>query len=235
MPEVKPLGAGEATPTRLAALAREMFVDEPWLGRLLQHLRPHICPLEDVLEVITPGSRVLDVGCGSGLLLGLAARTGRLSDLPWAASVGFDSSQDAIRVARAMTDRARIGHRVRFEHLRVQEPWPEGMFDAVTIIDVMHHVPLSAQAEMIRLASRHVRPGGRLIYKDMLGTGPRGLANTLHDLVKARQLVRYAPIAEVEALAQSEGLRLWHASDTCRLWYAHQLRVFVRPDGVAPA
>lgn len=203
------------------------------LGRLLQHHRPRICPFERLLAHVPTGSRVLDVGCGGGLLLGLLAAAGRLSTEPGRASIGFDSSRGAIDTADAMLDawRARRGSPapIEFRCLGVEEPWPEGAFDCVTIVDVMHHVPPAHQRSTIQLAATHVRPGGVLLYKDMCRRPRwRAWANRLHDLALARQWIHYADVRDVESWARDAGLALIASEDHARLWYGHELRVFRR-------
>jgi len=56
----------------------------------------------------------------------------------------------------------------------------------------------------------------------------RALANQAHDLVMARQLIRYCPVEDIEAWAAEESLALVHRADATRLWYGHELRVFER-------
>lgn len=217
----------DGTAAELSAAARGLFVDGPLGLRLLQRYRPYICPLELVLPWVKSGSRVLDVGCGGGLVLGLLASRGRAAD-----GVGFDAAAGPIDVARRMAARAGPRARLEFVHLQVQDGWPAGEFDAVLIVDVMHHVPPADQAGLIREAAQHVRPGGRLVYKDM-GRRPRwkALMNRLHDLALARQWIHYAPIEVVEHWAADAGLRLIHARAADRWWYRHELRVWEKPRG----
>lgn len=191
--------------------------------RVMQRYRPYICPLERVMGHVPPGSSVLDVGCGCGLWLGLLAHEGRIGR-----GVGFDVAGGAIRAAEGMRRGWPGGERLAFERRDVEEGWPEGVFDVVSIIDVLHHVPPGARRGVVEEAGQHVRPGGRLIYKDMTDRGWRAQMNRLHDLVMARQWVRYTPAAEVEAWAAGAGLVLTYREDVTRAWYGHELRVFER-------
>ncbi len=213
------------SPGALSAIAARVYTQGPLLLRLLQTYRPYICPFESVLKQIPPGSTVLDVGCGGGLLLALLASTGRTSR-----AVGFDSALPAIQIAQAAADRNGL-HQCRFIHLDVAAPWPAEppTFDAVTIIDVLHHVPTAAQRQVIATAAGRVGPGGRLVYKDMCRRPWwRAWANRLHDLLLARQWIAYCPIEDVERWASEAGLKLIHRADLNRWWYGHELRVFQR-------
>lgn len=180
---------------------------------------------------VRPDQVVLDVGCGCGLWLGLLADLGRLTKLEGGAgSVGFDSSAGAIAAAESMRRAGGFEGAVSFIHLDVRLDWPAlaGGFDVVSIIDVMHHVPMDARREVLRLCAARARIGGTIVYKDMMDRSWRAWMNRLHDLVLARQWIRYTPAAEIERWAAELGLKLVHASHHRRWWYGHDLRVFVK-------
>ncbi len=212
----------------IGRLARHLYTEGPLSTRLIQRHRHRICPLELVSAQVAPGSTVLDVGCGGGLLVAHLAATGRARS-----ARGIDASAPAIDAAKAMTGRlgdAAPEASVSFEHWRVEQGLPDDEFDAVCLIDVLHHVPPSAQETAFRDAASRVRRGGVLVYKDMCDAPLwRASMNRLHDLVMARQWIRYVPIERVEGWASEAGLELQTARDVNMLWYGHELRVFVRP------
>ncbi|HVU63096.1 MAG TPA: class I SAM-dependent methyltransferase [Phycisphaerales bacterium] len=216
----------------LSRAAREMLVSGPAVAVRLQHLRPYICPFEKIMAHVPRGSRVLDVGCGRGLLLGLLQRAGLLDRSAGAAraSVGFDLARSSVASGRMLARRTGAMRHLRFEHRDAAHTWPggDGQFDVVTIVDVMHHVPQGIRRGLIRQAAARLRPGGRLIYKDMAARSWRTMFNTMHDLAVARELVRYTPVAMVEQWARDAGMRLEKAEDFDVLWYGHELRVFAR-------
>jgi len=214
------------------ALARELYPDGPLLTRFIQHHRHRICPLDLLAEQVPRGSRVLDVGCGGGLLVAHLAASGRAAE-----AHGIDASRPAIELAQAMA--RRLGEvapdaRVRFEHRHVQDGLPEGEFDVVCLIDVLHHVPEGAQEKAFMDATSRVRPGGVFLYKDM-ADGPVWCSgmNRLHDLAMAKQWIRYVPAEHAEAWGKNAGLRLERSENVRMLWYAHELRVFRRDGGVS--
>lgn len=193
------------------------------LPRFLTAHRPRICPFERLVDAVPAQSSVLDIGCGNGLLLYLLARAGRLRE-----GIGVDIRQDAIDAGNA----ALRGFGVDQASLRVAgEPagWPRQAFDAVAMIDVMHHVPPERQRETLAAACAMVRPSGLLVYKDMARSPAwAAWANRAHDLLLARQWIHYLPIAEVESVAAGSKLRLAHGESVRLGWYAHELRVFRR-------
>ena len=102
----------------------------------------------------------------------------------------------------------------------------------VCLVDVMHHVPPSAWKSVLRLAFEKIQPGGVLVYKDMCRAPAwRAWANRAHDLLLARQWIRYVPVAQVEVWCKELGLLLEHRADTARWCYGHELRVFRKPGG----
>lgn len=113
----------------------------------------------DWLE-LSPGSRLLDVGCGSGgPALRLAERTG-------AGVVGIDLLEEGIATATRLAQERGLGDRARFVRTDAGGPLPfaDGSFDAVVSIDVMCHLP--GRREILRDWHRVTRPGARILFTD---------------------------------------------------------------------
>lgn len=218
--------ARQLSDAEIAGLAFTAYRTAPPLVRALQALRPAICPLERLVREIPPGSELLDVGCGAGLLLLAAAASGRL-----AAGHGVDISERAIGAARrAFAEPAVAGDGVPITfQCSTGLELPEGPFDVVTLIDVMHHVPPGIQRTFFALAAARVRPGGLLVYKDMCHR-PRWKAwgNRLHDLVLARQWIHYVPLEHICTWAGGLGFAVRSSERYSRFWYGHELLVLER-------
>jgi SAM-dependent methyltransferase len=106
---------------------------------------------------IAPGARVLDVGCGTGVVTReLAARVG-----PRGGVVGVDPSRAFVREARRRTRGARVRFRVGDG---ADLPFRDRTFDAAVAVTVLLHVARSDRvlAEMCRV----VRPGGTVAVLD---------------------------------------------------------------------
>lgn len=211
---------------RLAQRIRSVYADSPLLARIEQSLRPSICPFDLVVNAVPRGARVLDVGCGSGLLLALLALAGRRI-----IGVGFDTDRNAIGCARMMVQHlADTGSMLSFERRDATAPWPRESFDVVCMVDLLHHVPVRAQEAVFAQAVDAIQPGGLVVYKDMCRRPRwRAAANQLHDLALARQWIHHVPVERVERWASNRGLTLEAHAFATRLWYGHDLRVFRRP------
>lgn len=217
------LTMGLMVKNRVALHARTLFGDTSFTS-LVQRHRPFICPFDKLIEQVPVGSRVLDIGCGAGLFLGLLATIGRIPE-----GVGFDANPSAVAAARKMSLKLASG-RLDFLVLGIDDAWPDGPFDIVSLIDVMHHVPKSMRFDLLRSAVEHLGPSGIFIYKDMVDRPIwRATANRMHDLLMVRQWINYEPVEAVEAACREQGLELIHKVDLNMLWYGHELRVFRRP------
>ena len=136
---------GEHTAGDLSRIARRLYGDASLVARTLAAWRPYICPFEVLVRAVPMGSRVLDVGCGSGLFAALLAASGRAREV-----VGFDTSRGAIAAADAMKGRLPEGAAaLSFCVVDAGDAWPggDGGFDVVSIVDVMHHLPGAAHAD----------------------------------------------------------------------------------------
>ena len=219
------------TPAQIAAIARQLYVKGPVVVQAMQHYRPYISPFEQLLPFVPPGSRVLDIGCGGGLFLGLLAQTGRVRE-----GLGIDTSAAAIEVATEMTSRLPSGHAIRFEARSASTPLPEQAWDVVSLLDVMHHIPPPQQRLVLEQALSRVAPGGVFLYKDMASRPRwRALANRLHDLLIARQWIHYLPLARAIEWGAAKGFAVAQRRSTNRLWYGHEMVVFKRLPTEEPA
>lgn len=197
------------------------YIDAPLTHRLLVAARPLICPFDPIIAAVPEGSRVLDVGCGVGSLLvelGLAGRIQR--------GTGCDINASSIAVARKAARRVKAAQ-LDFLSIAGHEDIPTDHVDVVCMVDVMHHIPLPIREAFFSTCASRVRPGGRLVYKDM-NERPRlsAAVNTLHDLVLARQLIHHEPVQNVVDWAASCGLRPLGHSAYMKLLYSHELVVF---------
>ena len=102
------------------------------------------------------GQRVLDVGCGGGILADAMAR--RSADV-----LGIDLAEKSLKVAQLHaleTQTPHVAYRcVSAEALSEEMP---GAFDVVTCMEMLEHVP--DPASVVAACARLVRPGGWVFF-----------------------------------------------------------------------
>ncbi|OOG35930.1 bifunctional 2-polyprenyl-6-hydroxyphenol methylase/3-demethylubiquinol 3-O-methyltransferase UbiG [Polaromonas sp. A23] len=102
------------------------------------------------------GKRVLDIGCGGGILADAMARQG-------AQVLGIDLATKALKVARLHALEANtqgVEYReISAEALAAEQP---GSFDVVTCMEMLEHVP--DPSSVVRACATLVRPGGQVFF-----------------------------------------------------------------------
>ncbi len=151
------------------------------------------------------GKRVLDVGCGGGLLSeGMAARGAEVT--------GIDLSEKPLGVARLHL--LESGQKVDYRKISAEALADEmpGAFDAVTCLEMLEHVP--NPSSIVTACARLVKPGGQVFFST-LNRNPKSylfavigaeyvlkmLPRGTHDyakFIKPSELARWAKLATLE-------------------------------------
>ncbi len=168
---------------------------------------------------LAPGMRVLDAGCGSGLLAAMVAEE------PGVEVVGVDANERAITFARETFQRDNLSFRLGLVDDLALAP---GSFDRIVFLEVIEHLTRAQGEATLAGFHRLLAPGGRLV----LSTPNR---HSLWPLLEW-SLDRFGPVpnlgegqhehlytrAELEALARSAGLTLLETRmvDTFAPWLA---------------
>ncbi len=127
-----------------------------------------------------PGKRVLDVGCGGGILSeGMAQRGAHV--------VGIDMGEAPLNVARLHG--LESGVDVDYRQMTVETLAEEeaGSFDVVTCLEMLEHVP--EPASIIQACARLLKPGGHLF----LSTINRNPKAYLFAIVGAEHVLKLLP------------------------------------------
>ena len=184
-----------------AQVQRRLWGTDPraWAELAEAHNRPLFEAVLDAAQV-RPGTRLLDVGCGSGLTLVLARQRG-------AVPAGLDISPGLLQVARDRLPDADL----RDGDLEFL-PFGDAAFDAVTGINAFQFAGDPRQA--LREAARVTRPGGRVVAS-LFAAPERSQGTVVHEamsaLIPPEQAGDHAPYAlsapgNLEAALTESGL-----------------------------
>lgn len=136
----------------------------------------------DYIEARAPlaGRRVLDVGCGGGILA--EAMVDRGADV-----IGIDMGEAPLAVARLhlLESGARVEYRrSTAEAMAAERP---GDFDVITCMEMLEHVP--DPASVVRACAALIKPGGKVFFST-INRGPKAY---LLAIVGAEYVLRLLP------------------------------------------
>jgi len=126
------------------------------------------------------GKKVIDVGCGGGILAESMAKKG-------AQVTGIDLSQKALNVADLHSLESELTIRYQLisaENMALQEP---GEYDIVTCMEMLEHVP--DPASIVQACATLVKPGG-LVFFSTLNRNPKSY---LYAVLGAEYLLQMLP------------------------------------------
>ena len=199
--------------TAAAEVQRRLWGTDPraWADLAEAHNQPLF---EAVLDAagVGQGTRMLDVGCGSGLTLVLAARRGAMPS-------GLDISPGLLGIARERLPGAEL-REGDMESL----PFGDATFDVVTGVNAFQFAGNPRRA--LREAARVARPGGRVVAS-LFAAPERSQGTVVHEamsaLIPPEQADDHAPYAlsapgNLEAALADAGLRVVDNGEVVCCW-----------------
>ena len=156
------------------------------------------------------GRKVLDIGCGGGLMAeAMAGRGARVT--------GIDLSEGALKVARLHLKES--GRQVDYRHVSAEALAAEspGVFNVVTCLEMLEHVP--DPGSVIRACASLLKPDGQVVFSTLNRT-PKAFAMAI---VGGEYLMRLIPAgtheyakfirpSELDAWAREAGLTHRHST-----------------------
>lgn len=209
------------------------YASEPWTTRAHTMVRWATSPMAAVERELPERGRVLEIGCGHGMFCVTAALGS-----PDRTVLGADIDGAKLVEARRAAAAAGLGED-RLEFLEVEPDWrppTDELYDAVVILDVLYLLGVPGALELTRAAARVVRPGGRLLVKEMdterrwkaRFCAAQEYAATRLTHVTEGDTVELVPLADIRAVMQDEGLQVGMRSLDRHLPWPHALLVGTR-------
>lgn len=214
--------------------ALDAFAGAGWRARAHTRIRWATAPLAELGALVPRQARVLDVGCGHGLLsIHLALES------PDRRVLGVDVDPTKVAEADAAAGRTSLGDRIEFR--TIDEHWlpPSASADCVLLVDVLYLLDPGYRERMLRAAAAALRPGGVLVVKEM-ADAPRwkrrvALAQELVSVRLARltrgDVVALPTEAQVVEPLRATGFEVTRVDLSARSLHPHVAFVARRPPG----
>jgi SAM-dependent methyltransferase len=127
-----------------------------WFNQVIDDLQFRALRRALAIAEISPGARFLDVGCGTGRWV---RRYRALGFSP----MGVDSTIGMLRIARFHQTSTPLT-----AGLAQSLPFSDAVFDCLSDITVVQHIPYELQPKALEEMVRVLRPGGRMILLELI-------------------------------------------------------------------
>jgi len=125
---------------------------------LYARLRWRLCPFEEIERYVPKEGRVIDIGCGYGLLANFLVLRSSKRDV-----TGIDLSVGRISVAQKTTDNQK---KIQFKLMDALD-LQLGKYSTVIMSDFLHHIDCETQEELLARLYQKLPPGGLVIIEEV--------------------------------------------------------------------
>ena len=202
----------EVNPRMLSEITKRLSKNLSFKEKFIMTYRPYICPFHKLIDFVPENSKILDVGCGSGLWLYLLWELKLISQ-----GLGIEIDENKVKTALSLKKQ---NYNLDFKFYSGKDGFPCEHFDCVSLIDVIHHIPKDDQRSFIKkIAAINTE---LIIFKDINpASRTKAAMNSLHDLVLSQQKPKYCRIEDISTWLKEEGFATQEISRYDMLWYSH--------------
>ncbi|WP_198016694.1 class I SAM-dependent methyltransferase [Rubidibacter lacunae] len=194
------------------------------IPRLYNYLRLGILPLLDIAEAVPQFGKVLDVGCGYGLLDIYLAKTSSQRYV-----IGSELNSKRVRVAKQAACGIENVEFVQEDLLRGQHV---GDINCAILVDLLHHISYERQQALIAAIWEALAVGGTLIVKDMDDRPAfKYYINLVHDkLMTGFDKLSFISAGKLRANLAARGFVVHSCRTLPHPFYAHYLLTCKKAD-----
>lgn len=188
-----------------------------FLQQLKIRYRPIVCPFDELLDYASDVSSVYDIGCGSGQFCALVANFTNVKKIH-----GIEIDEHLVSNATTINKRFAKNKEISFSTFD-GNVIPDNIkdYDLVYLIDVYHHIPKNIRNDIIKQVYDKMKPGAKLMFKDIDGASPFVLCNKVHDMIFAQELSHEIGFKKAKNLLESVGFKLLESRKKQIFVYPH--------------
>lgn len=193
------------------------------LDKIKINYRPYICPFDEILNEIPQGASVFDIGCGSGMLLSLISNFRSPHKLG-----GCEIDAYLIENSQELLNDQKNVELFTFNGSDLPKSLAD--YDYITLVDVLHHVPVTQQWDFMKSICELMKKDAVLIVKDIEGDSILKYWNKIHDLLLASEIGNEISSTKLSAhLKDSCGMSIEKTYSKRMLLYPHYTIIAKKP------
>lgn len=187
------------------------------IDKLKIRYRPWVCPYHELLSLIKPGDKVLDIGFGSGQFALLVSEFSEAKKIS-----GIEIREKLVNQANQLFGKRGADQDWNFS-LFDGENFPANLneYNLIFLIDVLHHISKKQQILFLSRIYDKMSPSASLILKDINASSILVLFNKLHDLVLAGETGHELSVTKARQLSEKIGFSVVKEEKKRQIFYPH--------------
>lgn len=175
-----------------------------FIQKLKIKYRPYVCPFDELLSYAKPSDKVYDIGCGSGQFCALVANFTKVKTIK-----GIEVDKHLVNNAKEIMNSLKKKKSVEFSYFNgTKVPSDIANYDLIYMIDVYHHIPTDIREDFMKQIYKKMKPGARLMFKDINAGSPFIPFNKIHDLVFAKEFPHEISLNKAKTLLSAVGFNI---------------------------